>query len=292
MGPARLAGKKGRTKMNSTFTRVALGAVAASLFALPVFAQSADWKVDSNHSSARISIQAQSRGESSITLGAAAASGLLRVDTSNPSNSSLQFELDPAGAGNEIVADDPVETTRLTFHSQKASLTADGKLKLTGTLTVSTVLREVQLDGNEAYSGPVETGRVVYQASREESLILAIPAGARNGRGGKFIEVSTALNVNAEDFPELVNEVLSTNWPSKAQDRNCESSASAGEDYSGTLCIGTAVESRSANRAAASFSEDYAGGEPILAQPANVVTVALHLRLAPQGVQLSTKTGQ
>ena len=292
MGPARLAGKKGRPKMNSTFTRVALGAVAASFLALPVFAQSADWRVDSNHSSARISIQAQSGGESSITLGAAAASGLLRVDTSNPSNSSLQFELDPAGAGNEIVADDPVETTRLTFHSQKASLTADGKLKLTGTLTVSTVLREVQLDGNEAYSGPVETGRVVYQASREESLILAIPAGARNGRGGKFIEVSTALNVNAEDFPELVNEVLSTNWPSKAQDRNCESSASAGEDYSGTLCTGTAVESRSANRAAASFSEDYAGGEPILAQPANVVTVALHLRLAPQGVQLSTKTGQ
>jgi polyisoprenoid-binding protein YceI len=276
--------------MTNKFARLALGAVAATLLALPSFAQSAEWRVDSNHSSARISIQAQSpdaRGP--ISLGAAA-SGILRVDGSNPAHSTIELDLYPAGG--ETAADDPAETTQLIFRSQKASLTADGKLKLTGTLTVSRVVREVQLEGNEGYSGPVESGRVIYQTTREESLILAIPAATRDGQGSAFTEVSTSLNISPEDFPELVNEAFSTNWPAKAQDRNCDTSASSGEDYSGTVCTGTAVESRSANRAAASFSEDYAGGEPVSAQPPHVVTVALHLRLAPQGVQVSAKTGR
>lgn len=278
--------------MTNKFARLALGAVAASLLALPAFAQSADWRVDTNHSSARIIIQAHSRGESSITLGASAASGSFRLDNSNPSNSSLQFDLYPAGAASQAAADDPVETAHLAFRSEKALLTPDGKLKLTGKLTVSNVVREVQLEGNEAYSGPVETGRVVYQATREASLILSIPALPRGGRVDGFADVSTSLNISAEDFPELVNEVLSTNWPAIAQEPNCTTSSSVGEDYSGTLCTGTEVQSRSANRTAASFSEDYSGGEPVFAQPANVVTIALHLRLAPQSLQVSAKTGQ
>ena len=278
--------------MTNTFARLALGAVAASLLALPAFSQSTEWRLDSDHSSARIAIKAQTPGESSLALGAAAAGGILRVDNSNPANSTFQFDLYPAVAPSGAVADDPAESTHLIFRSQKASLTADGKLKLTGTLTLSRVIRDVQLEGNEGYSGPVETGRVVYQTSREESLILPVPAAVRDGRGVAFTDVSTSLNISAEDFPELVNEVLSINWPALAQDRNCDSSASAGEDYSGAICTGTAVQSRSANRAAASFSEDYSGGESILAQPANVVTVALHFRLAQQREQVSSKTGQ
>lgn len=278
--------------MKNTFARLALSTLAASLLALPAFAQSAEWTVDSNHSSARIAIKAQTPGESSLALGAAAASGILRVDAANPSNSTLQFELYPASAGPEVATDDPLQTTHLIFNSTKASLTADGRLAVTGTLTISRVIRQVQLEGNEAYSGPVETDRVIFQSSREESLILPLPAALRNGQGGAFAEVSTSLKISAEDFPELVNELLSIDWPAKAQDQKCEASASSSEDYSGTACTGAAVQSRDVNRTAASFSEDYAGGEPISAQPANVVTVALHLRLAQQREQVSTKTGQ
>jgi len=275
--------------MKSNFSRLALSAVAASLIALPVFAQSTEWRADSNHSSARIAVKAQNPGETSISLGSASAAGILRVDNRNPEDSTFQFDLYPAGAASAAASDDPSGSTHITFRSEKASLTSDGKLKFTGTLTVSSVVRDVQLEGNEAYSGPVETGRVVYQASREESLILAIPASSH---GRAFTDVSTSLKINAEDFPELVDELLAINWPSKAQSVSCEPSTSFGEDYSGTLCTGASVESRSVTRVATSISEDYSGGEPISAQPTNVVTFALHLRLAQQREQVSAKTGQ
>ena len=277
--------------MTINLSRLFLGAVAASLLTLPAFAQSAEWRVDSNHSSARIAIKAQAPGQSSITLGAAAASGILRVDSSNPANSTFELDLSPAGSASQVAPDDPVETTHLSFRSENASLTADGKLKLTGALTVSRVIRELHMDANEAYSGPVETDRVVFQTTREESLTLPVlPVQA--GRGRAFTEVSTSLNVSAEDFPELLNAVLSVNWPAQAQDRICDTSAYAAEDYAGTLCTGTAIKSRSVNRTAEAYSEAYAGGDSISAQPASLVTLALHLRLAPQGAQVSAKTGQ
>jgi len=275
--------------MTTKLARLALSAVAASLLALPAFAQSADWRVDSNHSSARIAFKANpGDGARSITLGSAAASGILRVDNNDPANSTFQFDLYPALVASESGTDDSAQATRLAFRSEKASLTPDGKLKLTGSLTVTRVIRDLQLDGNEAYSGPVESGRIVFQTSREQSLILSIPRPARDG----YAQVSTVLNINDEDFPDLVNEVLTTTWPAKAQDASCESAASSAEDYSGSLCTGSAVESRSPNRVAASVSEDYSGGEPISTGRPNVVTVALHLRLAQQVVQVSEKTGQ
>jgi hypothetical protein len=276
--------------MTINFSRLLLGAAAASLLTLPVFAQSTEWRVDSNHSSARIAVTKQSSGESSLTLGTAAASGILRVDSSNLANSVFELDLYPVGTGSPVAPDDPIQTTHLTFRSQSASITADGKLKLTGALTVSKVIREVQMVASEGYYGPVETGRVISQTTREESLLLPISTD-RDG-AVSFTEVSTRLNVNSEDFPELLNAVLSANWPAKAQNSNCNAAAYAAEDYAGTLCTGTAVESRSINRSPAFASEAYAGGDPISAQPAGLVTVALHLRLAPQGTQVSAKAGR
>lgn len=277
--------------MTNKFARLALIAAVASLLALPAYAQSAEWRVDSNHSSARITIETPPRDAgSSITLGAAAASGILRVDAGNPANSALEFDLYPAGAS--AVPDDPILTTHLTFRSEKASLTPDRRLKLIGALTVSRVIREIHLEASEAYSGPVETDRVFFQSTRQESLVLPFPDVAAKGGSNPFLEVSTSLNIKAEDFPELVTGVLSANWPAIAQDPNCDFSASAGEGYSGAQCTGPAVESRSVNRTAAFASEGYAGGEPFAAQPVSVVTVALYLQLVPQGVQVSAKTGQ
>ena len=268
--------------MTSKFVRLAMSAAAASLLALPAFAQSAEWKVDSDHSSARIVAKSQSRdGDSSIALGAAAASGILRMSNSNPANSTFEFELYPSGAGSHLM-----------FRSEKAALTADGKLKLSGTLTVSRVVREMRLEGNEGYSGPVETGRVVSQSSREESIIVPIPAAARGMRRGQQADVSASLTISDEDFPELVNEILAANWPAKAQDQSCEASAGSSEDYAGTLCTGSGVDSRSITRTATSFGEDYPGASVDSVQPGKIVTLALHLRLAQQGEQLSAKSGR
>jgi len=267
--------------MTSKFAQLAMSAAAASLLALPAFAQSAEWRVVSDHFSACVVARSQScDGDASTALGAAAASGILRVNNSNPANSTFEFDLYPSGSG-----------AHLTFRSEKASLTADGKLKLSGTLTVSRMVREMQLEGNETYSGPVETGRVVSQSSREESIILPIPVAAKGMLRGQPADVSASLIISDEDFPELGNEMLAGNWPAKAQDGKCEATAGSSEDYAGTLCTGFGVDARPITRTATSFGEDYPGAGADSVHPAQIVALALHLRLAQQGEQLSAKTG-
>jgi len=280
---------------------LALTAVLVGAFALPAFAQSGNWTVDSDRSVARLSIQANLDGKSqSITLGGANVSGSLQLDRGDLAKSALQFNITPAGAGPEA-ADPSGETpnaaalpyTLLSFRSEKASLTADGRLQVTGALTVTRVERRAELTASEAYSGPVYVSRVVSQATREESFVIAIPASDPAGSSGNAkIEVSTAVKINREDFPELVNAVLSTTWPAAAQDKTCEASPNSSEDYAGTLCTGSEVTLSSITRAVASSAEDYPGDSANSAEAGNLLTVALHLQLAPEGAQLSSKIGQ
>jgi hypothetical protein len=151
----------------------------------------------------------------------------------------------------------------------------------------------VEMDANEAYSGPVELGRKSVEATREVSIILPGPAAdSHDAQGGAFIDVTTELKINAAEFPELAEELMSSVRPAAAQDLNCGAPADASEAYAGTLCTGFTSESRPITRIAGSFGEDYPGAVTEFAQPANVVTLALHLHLAPQGEQISAKTGR
>lgn len=279
----------------------ALVTMLAGAFALPAFAQSGNWTVNSNRSAARLSIQALLDGNSqSITLGSANVSGSLQLDRSDLAKSALQFNIYSAGAG-PAAADpsgdspDPASAsyTLLSFHSEKASRIADGMLQVTGALTVTRVERQAELTASESYSGPVYVSRVVSQATREESFLIAIPEpDPAGGNSNAKIEVSTAVKINREDFPELVNAVLSTPWPATAQTKTCEVSPNSGEDYAGTLCTGSEVTQSSMNRTVPASAEDYPGDGANSAEVGNLLTVALHLQLAPEGAQLSSKIGQ
>ena len=283
--------------MTNRFAAVALAALA-SFFALPALAQSANWKVDSDHSAARISVEDKTAAGSGITLllGGAGVSGSLRLDNADVSKSAVEFTIYPVGSGlatgqaNDPADPDAAQTTILSFRSEQASWTSDGRLKVTGLLTVTQIERLAELNGNEAYSGPVYVDRVISLATREESFIFAIPSPITPK--SKTADVSTSLRINREDFPELVNAVLSTSWPAAAQDQNCEASLSFSEDYAGSFCTGSEVIVPSDTRTVLAASEDYPGSQANSAEPGNFVTVALQLHLAQQGTQLSAKTGQ
>jgi polyisoprenoid-binding protein YceI len=283
--------------MTNRFAGLALAALT-SMFALPAHAQSGNWKVDSDHSAARISVEDKTAAGSGITLllGRAEVSGSLRLDNDNVSKSAVEFIIYPAGSGpaasqaGDPADPDAAQTTLLSFHSEQASWASDGRLKVTGLLTVTQIERQVELNANEAYSGPVYVDRVTSLATREESFILSIPSP--NTPKSKTTDVSTSLRINREDFPELVYAVLSTNWPATAQDKNCEAPLTFSEDYSGTLCTGSEVIVPSDTRTVVAASEDYPGSQANLAEPGNFVTVALQLHLAQQSTQLSAKTGQ
>ena len=272
--------------MNSKIAGFALVVLAGAL-AQPVFAQTGNWQVDSTRSAAKVSVDDQAAaGRINVLLGGAGVVGSLHLDRADVSKSSFQFTAAPADGATADRASVP--STQISFRSQKASWTDDGRLKVTGTLTVTRVTFEAQLDGNEGYSGPVYTQRTVSQASREETLILPVPADAE---ASAVFDGNTAVRVNREDFPELLTAVLSTNWPAVARDAQCQAQPAAGEDYSGTLCTGSQVIMPSDTRTVLAASEDYPGDGANSATAGNVVTLALHFHLVPRGATLSAKAG-
>ena len=101
--------------------------------------------------------------------------------------------------------------------------------------------------------------------------------------------MTSMMKVNAAEFPELAEEFIRSKQAAAAQDQNCEALAAPSEGYAGTLCTGSGSKSRPITRIAGSFGEDYPGAVTVLAQPANIVTLALHLHLTPQGIELSAR---
>jgi len=265
------------------FSKTAAFVMAAGLtiFAVtPAFAGQRDWKVDRSHSYGEVSAVAKiNESPVSVTLGAASVAGTLRLDQQNIENSSFEFDVEPAdapaGAGTHTV---------LRYRSGTAKLTRDGKLRVSGPLTVTEVRLESQLDGNEAYSGPQFNSFVVKETTREVSFDLVLPGeDPVDAHGEAYVLASADAQISTEDFPELVAAVLGTNWPAISNDKTCASASAGGEDYSGYACTGSSVGQASISRQANSFSEDYPGEASGAALVGNNITLALHLRLTREG---------
>jgi polyisoprenoid-binding protein YceI len=274
--------------MNNTTARLGMAVALALLIAAPAFAGPKDWKVDSGHSYGVITTEARiNQSRETVTLGATRVTGTLRFDPEQVANSSFQFDVDPAGSSKESGS-----YSVLKFRSQSAELEGHGKLRVTGLLTVTEVQLEAQLEGNEAYSGPQYTGRVVKETTREQSFLLALPGEEPvDAQGNPAADVTAQAKVSSEDFPELVNAVLRTNWPAISHNQSCTPAAGGSEDYAGVTCSGSAPGQRSITRTASSFGEDYPG-ESGAAQAGNIVTLALHLRLTPQDAAPAAAIGQ
>jgi hypothetical protein len=275
--------------MITNMKKVGMAVATAVLLAAPAFAQTKEWKVDSRHSYGEITTEASlNESRQPVTLGAIRVAGTLRFDPKEIARSSFEFSLDPQENG-----DHSESSSVLRFRSNAAELTADGKLRVTGALTVSEVQLEVQYDGNEGYSGPQFTDRIVKETTREQSFLIAIPAGeSRDVQKQAAINVSAQAQISSEDFPELVNAVLHTNWPALSSDKTSAAAVDASEGYAGVDRTGTVIGERSITRTASSFSEDYPGEGANLQATGNAVTVALHLRLTPQGAAPAATVGQ
>lgn len=274
--------------MINTTTRLGMTVTLAVLMAAPAFAGQQDWKVDSGHSYGEVSTEARvNQSREAVTLGATRVIGTLRFDPQQIANSSFQFDVDPEGSSKNSGS-----YTVLKFRSQSAEREGNRQLRVTGALTVTEVQLEARLEGNEGYSGPQITGRVVKETTRQQSFLLGLPGGdSADAREEQAADVTALAKISAEDFPELVSAVLRTNWPAISTDQSCAPAGGGSEDYAGVTCTGAVLGQRSITRTARSFGEDYPG-EGGAAQAGNVVTLALHLHLTPQGAASAAAIGQ
>ena len=151
--------------MRSKITQFALAAVLAAGFAAPAFAQHTYWKLNSDHSTGRLSLASTADPNASFDVGIARVKGSVSLDASARANSSFDFIIYPAdqdpasinqdGSLNAAEFSNVPRSTVINFRSREVKLTGDGDLAVTGDLTLTHLERPALITYSEAYDGPV-----------------------------------------------------------------------------------------------------------------------------------------
>jgi polyisoprenoid-binding protein YceI len=121
------------------------------------------WRVDPQHSVARLYF---GRGSQAFEIGVVRITGDVVFDSKDPANSTVRLSLQPADRFRADYAE-------ISFTSKQSTMRSDGKLAVTGDLSVTRVNRSVTMEPNEAYHGPVYGEPVAYTDNREITLVFS-----------------------------------------------------------------------------------------------------------------------
>ena len=165
----------------SRFVLILLTALAMAATAA---AQAGTWQIDPNHSAAQFSVRHM--GISTVRGAFTKVSGTAKYVPSDPSKTTLEATIDTNSVDTRVEARDKdlrsphfldVEKyPTITFHSKQAKAAGEGKLQITGDLTVHGVTKEVVLD----VEGP--------------------SAAIKDPRGNQRIGASATTKINRNDF--------------------------------------------------------------------------------------------
>ena len=245
-------------------------ALALGITAIPVHAQNDAWKVDGEHSIARLSLGS---GMKSVQVGVARVSGNVVLDANNASDPLVNVTIMPEKG-------QAAEYSKISFSSKRSAITDDGKLAVIGDLTLTRVERSVTLDPNEGYYGASYGEPVAHTDTREVTFLL--PAEARPAQENGRTQLSASTSISREYFPQLLNALAPGNWLNMVvEDEQCTVPSAVGEGYYGATCTGMpiATPTNSVAPATAGIGEGYYGFEPAVVPDGGQATIALDLRL-------------
>ena len=265
---------------------------------------SGSWQVDAHHSDAKITTDGTTdfgKQKMDVVLGFGRVNGEVNIDDADATKTHVDLHIYPATSMQPVIAEDgqfktkwlmdPANQTLLCFHSKQVARTSDGKLQATGELKLVRVDRNVQLDPNEAYAGPVYGPPIVHSVSRQATFVFDAPSDKGQRAGALKVLGSTALT--REMFPQLVKAVVNTYWPPLVEDAKCQAPTNAGsEDYRGGMCSGTVLQPPAMPQGPyAGGREDYPGPGDYNAVSGNELGIALHIRLLPAAAAGAVATG-
>ena len=236
-------------------------------FSSPAHAQET-WRLDPQLSIARLSVGS---GSNALEIGLARVSGDVSFDSNDPGDPSVNLKITP---GNEAGA----AYAKMSFTSKRSVMTSDGKLIVTGDLSVTRIERSVMADPNEAYAGPQFGDPVAHTDTHQIALAFADPRQLAARDGTMFFSGTTS--VIREDFPLLLDAVTLDDWPNVlVNDKKCEAPPTVGEDYSGVTCSGTEIAAVSNTEVPTGVGEGYYGFQPVMTPDRNHATITLNLRM-------------
>jgi polyisoprenoid-binding protein YceI len=263
------------------------------------------WQVDSDRSVAELTTDGTSdygKSKINLPLGVGKVDGVLTIDESDLTGSKVDLQFYPANSTKSSIARNGnfevvspanlTANTLVSFHSKKLFRMPDGRLRVTGDITLTSVDRTVQITPSEGYAGAVYGPSVIHRTSREATFLFDLPAS--NGTRGKDpgISATASTRVFREDFQELVTAIVNTDWPPVVQDEHCILTG-AGSGYYGAQCAGTPMGSPSAPVAfGASTAEDYPGPQDFNAIAGERLDVLIRMHLLPMASRESAAVGE
>jgi len=246
---------------------LALLIVLAVSFSSPSHAQET-WRLDPQLSIARLSLGS---GSNALEIGLARVSGDVVFDSNDLTDPAVNLKITP---GNETGAD----YAKMSFTSKRSVMTSDGKLIVTGDLSVTRIERSVTADPNEAYAGPQYGDPAALTDAHQIAFAFADPRqlAAHDGT----MPLSGTTHVIREDFALLLDAVTLDDWPTVlVNDKKCEVPPTVGEDYSGVKCSGTEIAAVSNTAVPTGVGEGYYGFQPVVTPDHNHATITLNLTL-------------
>jgi hypothetical protein len=306
LGDGASEGKRMGKQMFKKLALVALLVISGMICIVPVAAQSAVWRIDSEHSTARLFLASSKNPGAGENIGVARASGVIDQNAGSSTIPNFDFTIYPADktpTEDQSVKDpaSDLDYTVISFKSTRVVPVDEETFRVTGNLTLNYVERLATYDPSEAYAGPVY-GPAVHHSVTQEAVFdfhRVSPYSIQKAKESNAEWFASSTN-KGEDFPQLLNVVSGTNWPTFVADEKCTTPSNVGEDYSGATCTGETVErtARADVRCMmpSTVGEDFAGEVCTETSPvqlvANEVRMQLDLQLTRTDSAVSASSGQ
>lgn len=262
-------------RLQMTIKRFTFGLPVAliAMLASPAAAQSERTRVDPGYSTASIFLLREGTASPPLNVGIAETSGIAKWDLNDVSKSVFDLYIFPADEDPRLLNDDGslrqdaiVNLSRYTlmaFHSKSSRLDQDGKLIVTGDLSITHVERETVANWSAAYSGSQAGEPVIHSVTHEARLIVEIVPAAEADWPGAKPDLRASMIISNEDFKGLKDALQSAVWPILVQDRRCvmPSIAASGDlrAYQGAICSGTPILTDPAGQLPAWSAAGYSG---------------------------------
>ncbi len=220
-------------------------ALTGLFFVAPVLAQTSTLQIHSEHSTARLYLASSRNPDSSLNVGVARTSGVLKLNSGDSTFPDFDFTIYPAdekpslARSAESRREENPNYTVIAFKSRRAVPLSSDTYRVSGDLTLTFVERVATYDPSEGYSGPTYGPSITLSQTQSATFEFrrATPSGSTASA-----EWVASSNISAEDFPELLTAISSTVWPVFVADEQCTTPSTIGEDFSGPACTGVRVE--------------------------------------------------
>lgn len=228
------------------------------------------WQVDPQLSIARLSLGSESNA---LEIGLARVSGEVVFKSSDSADPLVHLVIKPDNGPQPSYAE-------LSFTSKRSATTSDGKVVVTGDLSVTRVERSVTIEPNEAYHGPDYGEPVVQTTTEEVRLVISDPRWPATGSNTKRLSGSSSFS--REAFPQLMDALTRADWPTiLVNGEKCHVPSTIGEDYSGATCSGTVIATLNNSMVSTGSGEAYYGFQPAVTPDRERGTIALDLKVKP-----------